>query len=178
MEENKDLNVETGTMSNTNTPMEAPMADTTNNTVTPPIAEVVEPTPEPEPEQEGNGDTITFDYNQLYQNNAEAQMQEQPAETQPSEDIQETPIALESEQTVQPDPVVKDIVPTFDTSALVDDLPDELKPKTEETLIHTVATESQKEKKESRQNILFIVILFAVLIVAVLVIFPKMLGLN
>lgn len=178
MEENKDLNLEAQAAANTNTPMEAPIADAANNTVTPPIEEVVEQSSEPEPEKEGNGDTITFDYNQLYQNKEEAKVQEQPMEVQPTEEVPETPIALENEQAVQPNPVVKDIVPTFDTNALEDDLPDELKPQTEETLIHTVATETQKEKKESRQNLIFIVILFAVLIVAVLVVFPKMLGLN
>lgn len=179
MEENKDLNVDANVTTPTNMPMEAPMANASNNTVTPPIKEVVEPTPEPEPEQEGNGDAITFDYNQLYQNNQGAQNAEQPTESSvPETPDAETPIVFEEEQAVQPTPVVKDIVPTFDTNALVDDLPEDLKPQEEETLIHTVATETQKEKKQNRQNLIFIIVFFAVLIIAVLLIFPKMLGLN
>jgi len=126
---------------------------------------------------EGSGDNITFDYNQLYQN-AQENIQPQPEQqaVQANPVMEETPIVLGNEQQVEPAPVVKDIVPTFDTTALEDDLPDDLKPKVEEPLIHTMATETQKEKQEGRQNILFIVIFFAVLIIAVLIVFPLMLG--
>lgn len=150
--------------------------ETTPSVVPTEVAEVQAAPSEPEPEQEGNGDTITFDYNQLYQSNQAApQTVEQTVQAVPT--IQETPIVLETDKPeVQAAPVVKDIIPTFDTNALEDDLPDELKPKVEEPLIHTVATETQKEKQESHQNILFIIIFFAVLIIAVLIIFPMMLG--
>lgn len=163
MEENKDLNEVTPEMS-----VEQPV----------PTA-VPEPTPaaEPQPEQEGNGDTITFDYNQLYKNPQDVPQQSEQEVAQPQENVQEAPIVFESEQAAaQPTTVVKNIVPTFDTNALENDLPDELKPTGEEPLIHTMATETQKEKQESYQNIIFILIFFAVLIIAVLVIFPKMLG--
>ncbi len=193
MEENKDLNVAVPSPTDT-TPVAAPVVNQTEQIVTEvPVAPVepapvapIEPTlvviPEsvptpPELEQEGTGDTITFDYNQLYQNQQAAPQQEQTAVVEQSTTLQETPIILENEQTaVEPTPVVKDIVPTFDTTALEDDLPDELKPKVEEPLIHTLATDAQKERQESNTNIMFIVVFFAVLIIAVLIIFPLMLG--
>ncbi len=196
MEENKDLNVAAPAPTDT-TPVAAPAVDQAQQVVAEVPVAPVEPTPvapmestpvvtpepaptspEPEPEQEGNGDSITFDYNQLYQSQQATPEPEQTAVVEQATALQEAPIVLGNEQpTVEPTPVVKDIVPTFDTNALEDDLPDELKPKVEETLIHTMATETQKEKQESHQNIMFIVIFFAVLIIAVLIIFPMMLGL-
>ncbi len=184
MEENKDLTMAAmPTPTDVAQPVVPPMPTETVATETVQNVSAPVPTPaaEPEPEREGNGDTITFDYNQLYDNSQqvstqgnEANMQEETPVAQ--QEFQETPIVLETEQPT-PTAVVKDIVPTFDTNALENDLPDELKPKVEEPLIHTMATETQKEKQEGRQNILFIVIFFAVLIIAVLVIFPMMLGL-
>lgn len=191
MEENKDLNVAVPTPTDTTPVVNQAEQGVTEVPVAPvepvPVAPI-EPTPvvipesvptpaEPEPEQEGTGDTITFDYNQLYQNQQAAPQQEQTAVVEQSTTLQETPIILGNEQpAVEPTPVVKDIVPTFDTTALEDDLPDELKPKVEEPLIHTLATDAQKERQESNTNIMFIVVFFAVLIIAVLIIFPLMLG--
>lgn len=167
MEENQNLNAAPSAPVGTNAmpATSAPTPDATNIT----------PAATPELEQEGNGDAITFDYNQLYQSNEanEATPEGQAINTNPS--VTETPIALETKKP-EPTPVVSDIIPTFDTNALEDDLPDDLKPKVEEPLIHTMATETQKEKQEGRQNLLFIIIFFAVLIIAVLVIFPMMLG--
>ncbi len=125
---------------------------------------------------EGNAEDITFDYNQLY-GGAEQKQEapQEPVETTPT--IEETPIVLEEQkEEVTPEPVVKNVVPTFDTSALEDDLPDELKPQVQEPLIQSVVNETQKEKQEGRQNLMFLIIFFAVLIIAVLVIFPLMLG--
>ncbi len=126
---------------------------------------------------EGDAEDITFDYNQLYGGNEKpAETQQEATETQ-TPTIEETPIVLEEQKVeVTPEPVVKNVVPTFDTSALEDDLPDELKPKVEEPLIQSVVNETQKEKQEGRQNLMFLIIFFAVLIIAVLVIFPLMLG--
>lgn len=166
MEENKNLNVDASVTPGMNTMPASP---------TPmPVAQNTVPNG-PEPEQEGNGDTITFDYNQLYQNNAATNQAPQEPVVNTTPTAVETPIVLETKKP-DPTPVVSDIIPTFDTNALEDDLPDELKPKVEEPLIHTMATETQKEKQEGRQNLLFIIIFFAVLIIAVLVIFPMMLG--
>lgn len=126
--------------------------------------------------QTNNSDNITFDYNQLYgvdsaQNNAPQQQTNIP--NMPT--IEQTPIILE-EQKPKEEPVVSDIIPTFDTNALQEDLPEELKPKVEEPLVHTIASDAQKEKQENRRNLLFIIMLFAVLIIAVFVVFPLMLN--
>lgn len=123
---------------------------------------------------ESNTDSVTFDYNQLYGNNS-VQPTEQPITPSASAPtIEETPIILEEPKA--PTEVVSDIIPTFDTNALEEDIPDELKPKTEEKLIHTLSTETQQEKEQGRRNLLFLVIFFAVLIVAVLFIFPLLVG--
>lgn len=127
---------------------------------------------------EGDAQDITFDYNQLYGGGGQPTTetpQEQPVETTPT--MEETPIVFEEEKPQPtPEPIVRNVVPTFDTSALEDDLPDELKPKVEEPLIQSVVNETQKEKQEGRQNLMFLIVFFAVLIIAVLVIFPLMLG--
>lgn len=88
----------------------------------------------------------------------------------------ESPIVFEEEKQVEIPQTVNDVIPAFDTSVLEDDLSDDLKPKKEEKLIHTLTSETQQEKEQGRRNILFIVALFAVLIIAILVIFPLLTG--
>lgn len=127
---------------------------------------------------EENAEDITFDYNQLYGGNEQPATEEQKEPVEATPTMEETPIVFEEEkkEAAPEQPVVRNVVPTFDTSALEDDLPDELKPKVEEPLIQSVVNESQKEKQEGRQNLMFLIVFFAVLIIAVLVIFPLMLG--
>ena len=120
---------------------------------------------------------ITQDYNSLYQNQVQQNSTPQPQEPTPfiAPVIEQTPIVFEDNKQEQQE-IVSEIIPTFDTNALEEDLPEELRPKVEEPLIHSMTTEAQKEKKEERQNLLFIIIFFAVLIVAVLVVFPLLAG--
>ncbi len=158
---------------------QAPQMDTVPEMM--PAAPVPEATSVPEEVPQGmptaipnDMDNSTFDYNQLYGNVETTQeVAPQAEETVINPAMNQTPIVLGKDVTASA-PTVTDITPTFDTSVLEDDLPDDLRIKKEEKLINTIATESQQEKAEGRRNLLFLVILFGVLIVAVLVIFPLM----
>lgn len=119
-----------------------------------------------------NENNNTIDYSQLYGNQNQNSTNADSPTTSVIPTIEAAPIILDEPE--EHKEIVEDVIPAFDTSVL-EDLPEDLKPKTpEEPLINSMLKESQQEKEQNKRNIMFIVILFAVLIFAVVVLFPML----
>lgn len=122
-----------------------------------------------------SGDNITFDYNQLYANNT--QINTTPPEAIPeinaSPVMQETPIIFEEEKNNQQN-VVTNVIPTFDSRALVEE--DDNVLNHQDTLINSMKSETQQENEQYKKNIGFLLAFFGVLIFAVLFLFPLLAG--
>ena len=122
-----------------------------------------------------SGDNITFDYNQLYANNT--QINTTPPEAIPeinaSPVMQETPIIFEEEKNSQQN-VVTNVIPTFDSRALVEE--DDNVLNHQDTLINSMKSETQQENEQYKKNIGFLLAFFGVLIFAVLFLFPLLAG--
>lgn len=120
------------------------------------------------------GDGITFDYNKLYANSQQTAMTETSVpETSEETTIQETPIIFKEDQTKQTE-VISNVIPTFDTKILEGDENSNLN--TNESLINSMKSESQREKDQYKNNLFFIIAFFGVLIFAVLFLFPLLSG--
>lgn len=125
---------------------------------------------------ETQADNITFDYNQLYGNTANAG------------DIQTTNLN-ETEAVVFEDNVEhianedingpienNEIIPEFNANVLEFDANTNNEPVRTVSTINTVASNSQIEKEKEKNNLIFLILLFAVLIGAVVFLFPMIIG--